>query len=77
MERKERILKLSAISKELWKYLLFYIRDDKLSDEMWDDCVRRMDAFAKKYEDTEYKSYVEQYIIGIYRYLAEIERTKQ
>lgn len=76
MDRKERLMKLSAISKELWRYVSFYVRDEELSDEMWDDCVRRFDAFAKKYDKTEFKSYVNNYIIGIESYLATIERNK-
>lgn len=77
MDRKERLKKLSDISKELWKYLAFYLRDEPLSDEMWQDMIKRFDAFASKYEGTEYYSYVSKYILAIDCYLVEIERKKR
>jgi hypothetical protein len=76
VDREERITKLSEISKELWKYMKFYLRDEKLSDELWEDQIKRLDKFAKKYENTEFKSYVEKYILAIQCYLVEIEREK-
>ena len=76
MDKKERLSKLSEISKELWKYLSFYLRDDTLSDEMWEDQIKRFDKFAKKYQGTEFYPYVEKYILAIQCYLVEIEREK-
>lgn len=76
MDRKERILKISAISKELWKYFSFYLRDEKLSDDMWRDMFGRLDKFSEKYKGTEFEPYVYQYIKAMECYLAGIERGK-
>ncbi|MCR5453149.1 MAG: hypothetical protein K6F00_11035 [Lachnospiraceae bacterium] len=76
MDRKERILKLSAISKELWKYFAFYLRDEKLSDDMWQDMFGRLAKFSERYKGTEFEIYVDSYIKAMECYLVEIERAK-